>query len=171
MISIRYVRGTRGNISSFIYLLASKTSQAITVRHIMSLSFLRSHSLSFFLWPVIKRSKGYFQRRAAVAGPVPSSVGRSIPPRRPGHTPALSEPEQRRTVTSPLLVVGVSKSLLFRCLGAGAPHRAGSPARLPALSIARRGAEPRAPLGSPGPWLLSAAGSCRRCHPEAPEQI
>lgn len=79
VISIRYVTGTRGNVSSVIYLLALEPLPAPRARHIMSLAFLHSHSLPCFLWLLIKPSKGYFQRGEAAAGPVPCRAGWSIP--------------------------------------------------------------------------------------------
>jgi len=126
----------------------------------MSLSFLRSHSLSFFLWLVIKHSKGYFQSREPVAGPVPSRVGRSSPARRPRHVLALSEKEQKGALVSPLLAPDVSTSLVrlpraVRAPCPGCPHP-GRP---------RRGAEPKAPIGSCGvsvqPWHIPATDGHR----------
>lgn len=95
VISIRYVRGTRGNVSSVIYLLALEPLQAPRARHIMSLAFLHSHSLSCFLWLLIKPSKGYFQRGEAAAGLVSCRAGWSIPARRAGLVLTLPEPEHR----------------------------------------------------------------------------
>lgn len=147
MISIRYVGGTRGNISAFIYLLESEASQAITVGHITSLSFLRSRS--FFLRLVIKHSKGYFQeeRGCRWAGTRPcwtehprSQTQACARPLRAG---ARMEPTRR--LRSRLAFPRAS------CVG-GCPALAPCPAAGSAHpSRPRHGAEPRAPLGSPSP--------------------
>lgn len=92
VISIRYVRGTRGNVSSVIYLLASEPLLAPRARHIMSLAFLHSHSLSCFLWLLIKPSKGYFQRGEAAAGSYPAVLDGASLLAAPGWcSPSLSQ--------------------------------------------------------------------------------
>lgn len=49
VISIRFGRGTQGNVSAVIYLLVPGPLLAPRARHIMSLTFLHSHSLCCFL--------------------------------------------------------------------------------------------------------------------------